>query len=189
MSITDTADTSDPGIAAAFEELRREVSLTRAALEGLTAARDRIPDYTPTLGQIAERLKLITAAAERIEKAPAISLSPEAMALEIVKAGTAVRAADAKLIADARDALSRSIGQVDGIVKRGQAADRQHEERLWTGIAGVLVGVLLWAGLPGMIARSMPTSWQVPGWMAARTMDVSRRDAGVELIREANSER
>lgn len=188
MSITDTADNTDPGTVAAFEELRREVSLTRAALEGLTAARERIPDYTPTLGQIAERLKLITAAAERIEKAPAISLSPDAMVTEIVKASTAVRAADTKLIAHARDAMSRSIGQVDGIVQRGQAAERQSEERLWLGIGGMLIGVLLWSALPGVIARSLPASWQVPGWMAARTMDMNRRDAGVELTRQGRSE-
>ena len=188
MSTTDTADLIDPGTIAAFEELRREVSLTRAALEGLTAARERIPDYTPTLGQIAERLKLITAAADRIEKAPAIGLSPHAMVVEIVKASTAVRAADAKLIADARDAMSRAIGQVDGLVQRGQAAKLQIEERLWTGIGGGLIGVLLWSALPGVVARSLPASWQVPGWMAARTMDMSRHDAGVELTRQGHSE-
>ena len=61
MSNTDQPETD---ITSAFEELRREVSLTRAALEGLTAARERIPDYSPTLGQIAERLKVTAAAVE-----------------------------------------------------------------------------------------------------------------------------
>jgi hypothetical protein len=185
MSITDTAD---PAIIAAFEELRREVSLTRAALEGLTAARERIPDYTPTLGQIAERLKLTAAAAERIERAPAVSLSPEAMTTELVKAGVAARAADAKLVAEARDALSRTIGQVDGIVKRAQAADRQREKQLWTGASGILVGVLLWSALPGAVARNLPASWQVPGWMAARTLGMDRQAAGSELLREVQAQ-
>lgn len=40
----------------AFEALRREVSLTRHAVEGLTAARERVPDYSPPLGQIIDAL-------------------------------------------------------------------------------------------------------------------------------------
>ena len=110
------------------------------------------------------------------------------MAAELVKASTTMRAADAKLIAEARDALSRTIGQIDGMVKRGQAADRQSEERLWLGIGGMIIGVLLWSALPGVIARSLPASWQVPDWMAARTMDMTRHDAGVELVRQGHSE-
>ena len=48
--MTDQASLSAPSDAAtAFEELRREVSLARAAVEGLTAARERIPDYSETL--------------------------------------------------------------------------------------------------------------------------------------------
>lgn len=167
MTSTDQADTA---IAAAFEELRREVSFTRAAVEGLTAARERIPDYSVTLAQIAERLKSTAAAAERIEKAPAVSLSPDAMTVEIVKAGNAARAADARLIEEARDALSRSIGQVDGIVKRGQAADRQLRQQVWTGAVCALAGMLLWSIMPGAVARSLPASWHVPEWMAARTL-------------------
>ena len=180
--MTDT-DHSETAIAAAFEELRREVSLTRAAVEGLTAARERIPDYTITLGQIAERLKATAAAADRIEKAPAVSLSPDAMTAEIMKAGTAARAADARLIQDARDALSQSIGQVDGMVKRGQAADRQLGQRLWTGAGGMLMGILIWSILPGAVARSLPASWQVPEWMAARTIGMDHRQADGRLVR------
>jgi hypothetical protein len=54
----------------------RRSTPTRAA-EGLTAARERIPDYTPTLAQIAERLKATATAIERIEKTPGITLSPK----------------------------------------------------------------------------------------------------------------
>ena len=167
MSTTDETDTA---IAAAFDELRREVSLTRAAVEGLTTARERTPDYGATLVQIADRLKATAAAADRIEKAPAIRQSPEAMTTEIVKAGAAARVEDARLIQDAREALSRSIGQVDGIVKRGQAADRHLGQLLWTAAGGLLAGILIWSVLPGIIARSLPTSWHVPQWMAERTL-------------------
>jgi len=53
------SDTTSPAtdLAQAFEALRGEVSLTRMALEGLTAARERIPDYSPTLANSASRSK------------------------------------------------------------------------------------------------------------------------------------
>jgi len=171
-------DQTDTVIAAAFEELRREVSLTRAAVEGLTAARERMPDYSVTLGQIADRLKATAAAIDRIERAPAVSLSPDAMVTEIVKASAAARVADARLIQDARDVLMQSIGRVDGIVQRGQAADRQIRHLRWAGGGGLLVGMLIWSVLPGAVARSLPASWHVPEWMAARTIGADRHPAG-----------
>ena len=174
MSDLDQADTA---IAAAFEELRREVSLTRAAVEGLTAARERMPDYSVTLGQIAERLKATAAAADRIERAPAVSLSPDAMVTEIMKASAAARAADARLIQEARDALAQSLGRVDGIVKRGQAADRQIRRQCWAAVGGLLFGILIWSVLPGAVARCLPRSWHVPEWMAARTLGSQRGPA------------
>jgi len=179
-----STDQADAAIAAAFEELRREVSLTRAAVEGLTAARERIPDYSVTLGQIAERLKATVATVDRIEEAPAIRLSPDAMTAEIVKAGTAARAADARMIQEARDALSRSIGQIDGIVKRGQAVDSQWRQRVWTGAVCALAGMLLWSILPGAVARSLPTSWHVPEWMAARTMRMDRHQTAEWVVQQ-----
>jgi hypothetical protein len=170
LLVMSSADQSETAITAAFEELRREVSLTRAAVEGLTAARERLPDYGATLVQIAERLKATAATVDRIGKAPAVRLSPDAMAAELVKVGAAARVEDARLIHDARDTLSRSIGQVDGIVKRGQAAGRQFEQLIWVAAAGLLAGILIWSALPGVVARSLPTSWHVPQWMAERTL-------------------
>ena len=55
-------------IARALEDLRAETSLTRYAVEGLTAARERIPDYTPTLGEMSEDLRALQDALERIER-------------------------------------------------------------------------------------------------------------------------
>lgn len=141
MSNTDPTDTA---ITAAFEELRREVSLTRAALEGLTAARERIPDYSATLGQIAERLKATMLLADRIEKAPAIKLSPDAMAAEIVMAGEAARAADARLIQQASQALSFNCGQIDLLIRRGKAPDEQKLHILYGVCGGILGGIALW---------------------------------------------
>lgn len=180
-----TETTSPDDITQAFEALRGEVSLTRVALEGLTAARERMPDYSVTLGQMAEALKEATGGIDRIERSPAVRLSPTAMTAEIVKASADARAEDHTLMRETRDALSRSIGRVDGIVERGQAADRQLRRLMWAGAAGALGGMLLIAILPGAVARSLPASWHVPEWMAARTIGLNQREAGERMIATA----
>lgn len=176
----ETAPADD--IAEAFEALRGEVSLTRRAVEGLTAARERVPDYGPTLGQMAQALKQAAEGIDRIERSPAARLSPAAMADEIRKASVEARAEDGALLREARDALMRSIGRVDGIVERGQAADHQLRRLIWAGVGGALGGMLLMAVLPGAVARSLPASWHVPEWMAARTMGLDQRAAGERMI-------
>jgi len=37
-------------------------------------------------------------------------------------------------------------------------------------LGAFLFGILLWSFLPGFVARSLPESWHVPQWMAARTL-------------------
>ncbi len=169
-------------ITEAFEALRGEVSLTRRAVEGLTAARERVPDYSATLGKMAEALTQAAEGIDRIERSPANRLSPGAMADEIRKASTDARAEDHALLRETRDALMRSIGRVDGIVERGQAADHQLRRVIWAGAGGAVGGMLLMAILPGALARSLPTSWHVPEWMAARTIGLDQRAAGERMI-------
>ena len=170
-----TGSTDPDSSAQAFEELRGEVSLTRRAVEGLTAARERVPDYTETLGAMTEALSAALNRLERIERSPAVRLSPEAIAIELIKASAAVRVEDARLIHEAREAISRSIGRIDGIVERGQAADRQVRQRLWSAAGGALAGMLIWAVLPGAVARALPARWHVPEWMADRTLGLDQR--------------
>ncbi|MHA6718658.1 DUF6118 family protein [Sphingomonas sp. RS6] len=182
--MTDNFPESAPAddIAEAFEALRGEVSLTRRAVEGLTAARERVPDYSATLGTMAETLRQTGEGIDRIERSPAVRLSPAALADEIRKASADVRAEDHALLRETRDALTRSIGRIDGIVERGQAADRQVRRLVWAGAGGALAGMLMMAILPGAVARSLPASWHVPEWMAARTIGLDQRAAGERMI-------
>jgi len=89
---------------------------------------------------------------------------------------------DRTLLREARDALTRSIGRIDGIIERGQAADHQVRRLVWTGAGGALAGIMLMATLPGAIARSLPGNWHVPEWMAARTIGLDQRAAGERMI-------
>lgn len=175
-----TAPGDDPAVA--FEELRRAVSLTRAAVEGLTAARERIPDYSDTLGEMLAVQKDADDRLGRIERSPAISLSPAAMAAEIVKASEAARAADRTQMREVRDEMLRAIGRIDTMVDHGRAAHHQRRLLISTGLGAAAVATLLMAILPGAVARSLPASWHVPEWMAARTIGLDQREAGERMV-------
>lgn len=170
----------DPAVA--FEELRRAVSLTRVAIEGLTAARERIPDYNETLGEMLGALRDASDRLARIERSPAVSLSPAAMAAEIVKAGEVARMADQKQLHEVRGEMLRAIGRIDTIVDHGRAAHYQRRALISTAVSAVLGAILLMAVLPGAVARSLPASWHVPEWMAARTIGLDQREAGQRMI-------
>lgn len=183
---TQTAPADDPAIA--FEELRRAVSLTRAAVEGLTAARERIPDYSDTLGEMLAVQKGADARLGRIERSPAISLSPAAMAAEIVKASEVARAADQKQMHEVRDEMLRAIGRIGTLVDHGRAAHQQRRLLISTGIGAAAGAIFLMAVLPGAIARSLPASWNVPEWMAARTIGLDQREAGERMVATSRSQ-
>lgn len=185
MTQTDSQSAVELDPAEAFEGIRRELSLLHRAIEGLTAARENIPDYSATLGEIAETLEATCEGLERVEQSPAVALTPATMAQELLKASAAARAEDRQALQAAQTALQRSVGHVDGIVKRGQAADGQRNRLIQAAAGGVLAGVLLWSFLPGVIARTLPESWHVPEWMAARTMGLEQREAGERMIETA----
>ncbi len=175
--------------AQAFEALRGEVSLLRRAVEGLASTRDKVPDYSPTLGAMAEALNTTTASLDRIERSPAVRLTPVALTAEIDKAAAPARDADRTAARETHAALWKAIGRIDGIVERGQAADQQLRWLIGSGAGGAVLGMLLMAVLPGAVARSLPESWHVPEWMAARTLRMEQRAAGVRLMETAPKER
>lgn len=179
-SADSAADAADP--AAAFEALRGEISLTRHAVEGLTAARERQPDYTATLAEMATRLGEVLASLERIEKSPAVRLTPASLVAEIGKASVEVRAADLQLVHEARDSILTSAGRIDGAVDRAWSAHRQKRLLIRCMAASLLAGMLIWSVLPGAIARALPERWHVPEWMAARTLGMQQQAAGERLL-------
>lgn len=182
--MTETTDT-DVTIAQAFEAVRHELSLLHNAIANLTAARERIPDHTAALDGIDRNLGNVRARLGAIEQTPAVSLTPAEMVKQINLAAQAVRVEDRRMLDTARGALDRSAGWIDSVVKRGQAADQQIERQIWCVAVGMLAGILIWAVLPGVIARSLPASWHVPEWMAARTMNMEQKDAGERMIATA----
>lgn len=138
------ARTSPPNDAAkAFEELRREISLQRSAIEGLTAAKDKLPDYSPTLREMAGRLDRIDQHIENIDDKPAMRLTPETLAARMADAAIAFRAEDRNAIGDAREALARSLGHVDGMIRQRRSNDEQDWWVTWAATGGLLCGAFL----------------------------------------------
>lgn len=129
--------------ATAFEDLRREISLQRAAIEGLTAAKDKLPDYSPTLREMETRLGQLEKHVESINERPAMQLTPLTIATETHEALMTYRAGDRKILVEACDALARSLGRVEGMIKQKRSNDEQDWWVQWAATGGLLLGALL----------------------------------------------
>jgi hypothetical protein len=185
MSKGDFRDT-DP--AEAFERLRGELSLLHSAVEGLTAAREKSPDYSLTLGKMVQALGAIEARLGQIESSRLLALSPEELTKEISAAAQAARVEDRRILGEARDALAHSLGRIDGMIDRGQAVEGRVRRERWIAAGGVLAGVLLWSVLPGAVVRSLPESWHAREWMAGRMMGMEHAAAGQKCLRSCCSD-
>jgi hypothetical protein len=184
--VADPAPQTDP--AEAFEEVRRELSMLESAIRGLTAARENAPDYSVTLGDMAQALAAIEGRLHRIETSRALTLSPVELAKEIGAAAEAVRSQDRQMLGEAHNALARSLGRVDAMIERGQAVERRARREWMIGAGGAFAGILLWSVLPGAVVRSLPASWHAPEWMAARMMGVQAAAARQRIVEEAEKE-
>ena len=154
----DPSQSAPSDINEAFEALRREVSLTRHAVEGLTAARERVPDYSTPLGQIIDAMKRTLASLDRIEKSPAVQLTPEAVALKIHQASATARADDVRLVRETRDAMVRSVATMDQVVERGRAAREQGDNLIYAAVGGVLFAFVLLLTLVGVKSAFAPNA-------------------------------
>jgi hypothetical protein len=163
-------------------------TFTRSGIDDLTKAVDQIPDYTLTLSEVRELLARLCGGFERVAGSSFAKLSPEALTNVLIKASAEVRAEDRALLQQHREMTAQALGRINGIVERGQAADQQLRWLIWSGVGGLLMGVFFWSILPGAVARSLPVSWHVPEWMAARTMGMERREAGARLIAISDAE-
>jgi hypothetical protein len=128
--------------AAAFDALRGEVSLLRRALEGLTAERQVVPDYTPTLTAQARRLSHVEELLGDIAGRPALRLTPESMAESIARAGETVRAGDRATAQRAMADLRAAIATIDAVVEQARTAERQLYLLCASGLAGLCIGAI-----------------------------------------------
>ena len=85
----DQSDDEANSAAAAFEELRAEISVLRRAVEAMpgNSRENRPPDYAPTLGAIVKAVQGLEKRLAAIEGHPAIKLTPEQHGRAIERAG------------------------------------------------------------------------------------------------------
>jgi len=176
--------------ARAFDDLRAEVTLLRRAIERLTVERagdTNAPDYSETLGVIANN---ITATAQRVDAlmgSPALALTPEQLNRQIVEVGTAGRSEDRRTIAAARQVIEDVATKLGRQLESHVMAEDQRR-RLWqVGLAGLAAGMVLWAILAGGLARALPASWLLPERMAARSLRMPMWEGGQRLMRAGNA--
>ncbi|WP_065847750.1 DUF6118 family protein [Sphingobium sp. Ndbn-10] len=185
----DREDMDEDGAARAFTQLGREVSLLRAAIEGLTAARDsiEIPDYEPTLERTEKILLALTQRVDAISKSPAMTLTPETMGQRLNASVADATAELRNLVNSTRNDMSAATRDLQGLAVSRRDRWAQDRWLVWTGLGGALLGVLFYAALAGPIARLTPDSWLWPEGMATRALGSdSQWDAGQRLMRTAS---
>lgn len=180
----------DPA-AEAFARLEGEIAMMRRAVQQLAAekAAIEIPDYSATLGEIAQELEAATETLDTLASKPAMELTPETMAQRLERAARQARQTDQDLINTARRRYDDAIGELRGIVASARHAADQREYLTWATGGGVMAGCLLWAILPGPIARALPESWHMPEKIAARVLrEPTIWEGGVRLMKVGSPE-
>lgn len=193
---TDTeADTvaeveSDPA-AEAFARLEGEMALMRRAVEHLAAERADIiiPDYGTTLGEMAGRLGEMSLSLFAIVSKPAMQMTPEDMAARMQAAATQARRDDHIALADAQRQHGEAVRALRAFAGDVASFNDQRRRLKWAAGGGLLAGCLLWAVLPGLVARILPASWHLPERIAARTVgEPTLWEAGTRLMRADSPE-
>jgi hypothetical protein len=164
--------------AAAFEALRAEVAALRASLDrgddGPT-----VPDYAPTLGEIAADLA-------KIEAHPALQLTPEAFAYQVRQASESARQEGRRQLEHAVQRLGGAAAELERVAVSQRTGREQVRQVAIMTAVGAVAGVIVWVCFSGPIARALPASWHVPERMASATLRMSSWEAGARLMRTAD---
>ncbi|MDI1365760.1 MAG: DUF6118 family protein, partial [bacterium] len=82
----------------------------------------------------------------------------------------------------AQRGLDDAVRALGDVLPRPRAARDQRRWVIAAGAGGVVVGIVLWIGLSGPIARALPDRWQVAERMAAATLKQDRWTAGGQMM-------
>ena len=172
-------DEPDPDPATrAFTRLEGEMAMMRRAVEHLATEKSEIdiPDYSKTLGEMANRLV-------SIERQPAMQMTPEDFEARMTAAAARARRDDEVLIVAAKRERGEAIRDLRAIIGTANSIYEQKRLRWWYVGGGLLAGCLLWSVLPGFVARTLPTSWHLPERIAARTVrEPTLWEAGTRIM-------
>lgn len=186
-----TPDTAGDPAAEAFARLEGELALMRRAVQHLAAERADfvIPDYGPTLTDMAKRMGAIDGSLKSMAGHPAMQMTPDSIGNRIAAAAEAARRSDQDRISQARSDLNHATQEMRSVTIHARTAAEQRQQLYQVAGGALLAGILLCSFLPGTIARTMPESWHWPERMAARMVGASSRwDAGARMMQSDSPE-
>jgi len=186
QSLLNETEPQEESATQAFARLDGRIALLSRAVEHLAAERANIdiPDYSATLGQMNARLAAIAQALAGISGKPAMQWTPEDMAARMDAAAEKSRRADAATLKEAREVHLEAAKAIRALIPIAHEGREQRKRLLWAASVGLLSGCLLWATIPGVILRAVPTGWHMPENMAAHIVgEPALWDAGARMMR------
>lgn len=180
--ISETEETSDA--AAEFAAMRRKLALVLAAQEGFAARLQELHsrDYSDDLSKIHAQQEATNGTLNVFAETPAMRMSLSDLAADIKRASASIRADEQQALNDARRELVHAAQVVKQVAASAREADVQRKWLIGAAACGAIVGLILFAILPGAIARSMPASWLWPEQRAIKAMGLDGWQAGDRLL-------
>jgi hypothetical protein len=175
----------------AFEAMSAKLAGLTAAIDGFAARQQELHarDYGPDLAKIHERQSAFRTAILTLNERPAMALTPEQVAEQIVVAGNAGRSADHHAWANAQRELGQSIQSITAVVASAKTAQKQKQWLAGGAAAAMVVGFVLGATLPDKIDHAVPESWYWPEERAATVLQRNGWDAGIRLLQVSDPKR
>lgn len=165
-----------------FEDLRREVAFMRKVIERMADDQRAAPDYSETLGRMADGLTTASKSLNWLTQRPIVKTTANEMAQAMSEAGNGARAADKQTVADAARALKDANHELSAWIAIARKADDQDREVLrFTAIAAI-AGAALAIILTIACFRAFPE--QSATWLLGK----DRWSVGQQLMASANSE-
>ena len=172
----------------AFEALREEVAALRRGIElvysqaqhvGPAPAVSEAPDYSPTLGAIAQELRAVGKRLDGIEGQPALRLTPAAYAQQLTAGVRQAEDEAGRGVTHAQGRLSDALHELRSLIGSANSQFVQ-QRREWIAVAiGTVLGFVIW----------YPLVWLTPfgggHWLTASLIGGGRWSAGQTLMQEA----
>lgn len=171
-----------------FAAMSRKLALVLAAQEGFAVRLQELHgrDYTDDLARIHARQDEIGKGLRALAETPAMQVSLKEVAAGIERAGEAVREKDQQALMQGRAAFIQAAQDIKQVVASARSAVAQNKWLAGAAGGGLLLGMILFAILPGAIARSVPATWLWPEQRAMKAMGLDGWQAGDRLMRVSN---
>jgi hypothetical protein len=172
--------------ARAFEALRGEVAALRHGIELVyrqvqaPAAALDAPDYSPTLGAIAQELRAVGKRLDGMEAHPALQLTPAAYATQVTAGVRRVEDEAGRSLTHAQGRFSDGLHELRSLIGSAHSQFVQ-QRREWIAVAiGAVLGFVVWWPLAFL------TPWGGGHWLASTLIGGGRWGAGQTLMQEAD---